>query len=120
MIFTYPLYIFVLIIYPTIAIIITETNATALLKPISFILRVSFSVDGVSVKRGTVLCRTVWAVVVEVRVWAAVVEGGAWTTVVEDRVSVAAVEDRGKAFVVDSDMSSVVQSKELVTIFVFF
>ena len=79
--------------YPTIAMIITETSATPVLRPISFILRVSFSVDGLSVERGTVLGGTVWAVAVE---------DGIWTT---------AVEDRDEAVVVDDEVSSDVQSK---------
>ena len=79
--------------YPTIAMIITETSATPVLRPISFILRVSFSVDGLSVERDTVVGGTVWAVAVE---------DGIWTT---------AVEDRDEAVVVDDEVSSVVQSK---------
>ena len=79
--------------YPTIAMIITETSATPVLRPISFILRVSFSVDGLSVERGIVLGGTVRAVAVE---------DGIWTTV---------VEDRDEAVVVDDEVSSVVQSK---------
>ena len=79
--------------YPTIAMIITETSATPVLRPISLILRVSFSVDGLSVERGTVLVGTVWAVAVE---------DGIWTT---------AVEDRDEAVVVDDEVSSDVQSK---------
>ena len=79
--------------YPTIAMIITETSATPVLRPISFILRVSFSVDGLSVERDTVLGGTVWAVAVE---------DGIWTK---------AVEDRDEAVVVDDEVSSVVQSK---------
>lgn len=79
--------------YPTIAMIITETSATPVLRSISFILRVSFSVDGLSVERGTVLGGTVWAVAVE---------DGIWTT---------AVEDRDEAVVVDDEVSSDVQSK---------
>ena len=79
--------------YPTIAMIITETSATPILRPISFILRVSFSVDGLSVTRCTVLGGTVWAVAVE---------DGIWTT---------AVEDRDEAVVVDDEVSSDVQSK---------
>ena len=79
--------------YPTIAMIITETSATPILRPISFILRVSFSVDGLSVTRCTVLGGTVWAVAVEVAVWTP------------------AVEDRDEAVVVDGVVSSVVQSE---------
>ena len=74
--------------YPTIAMIITETSATPILRPISFILRVSFSVDGLSVTRCTVLGGTVWAVAVEVAVWT-----------------------RDEAVVVDGVVSSVVQSE---------
>ena len=88
--------------YPTIAIIITETSATPILRPISFILRVSFSVDGLSVTRGTVLGGTVRSVAVEVVVW---------TTAVEDRGWTAAVVDREEAVVVDDEVSSVVQSE---------
>ena len=88
--------------YPTIAMIITETSATPVLRPISFILRVSFSVDGLSVERGTVLGGTVWAVAVEDGIWTTAVEDGVWTT---------AGEDGDEAVVVDDEVSSVVQSK---------
>ena len=73
--------------YPTTAIIIIETIATPIIRPISFILRVS--VDGLSVKRGTILGGTVWAV-----------EDGIWT-----------VEDGDEAPIVDGIVFSVVQSK---------
>ena len=102
LLFTHHLDIFVLIMYPTIAMIITETSATPILRPISFILRVSFSVDGLSVTRCTVLGGTVWAVAVEVAVWTPAVEDRGWTT---------AIEDRDEAVVVNGVVSSVVQSK---------
>lgn len=82
--------------YPTIVIIITETSATPILRPISVVLGFVFSVDGLSVKRGKVLSGTVWAV--GVKDWG-------WTT---------AVEDGDGAVVVDDEGSSVVQSKKVI------
>ena len=75
--------------YPTTAIIIIETIATPIIRPISFILRVSFSADGLSVKRGTIFGGTAW-----------VVEDGIWT-----------VEGVDEAPIVDGIVFSVVQSK---------
>ena len=75
--------------YPTTAIIIIETIATPIIRPISFILRVSFSVDGLSVKLCTIFGGTAW-----------VVEDGIWT-----------VEDGDEAPIVDGIVFSVVQSK---------
>ena len=82
--------------YPTIVIIITETSATPILRPISVVLGFVFSVDGLSVKRGKILSGTVWAVCVK---------DLGWTT---------AVEDGDGAVVVDDEGSSVVQSKKVI------
>ena len=94
--------------YTTIAIIITKTSATPAVTPIIVILRFLFSGDGLSVKRGTVLGRTVGDVAIEEGGWTTAVEDEGWTTAVEDGGRTTAVEDREVTLVVDIDVPSVV------------
>ena len=91
--------------YPTIAIIITDTSATPILRPISVVLGFVFSVDGLSVKRGTIIGETIWAIGVE---------DWGWTTAVEDWDWTMTVGDGDEAVVVDDEGSSVAQSEKMI------